>query len=84
MTHEKFAGKYRSYSLAQSFLAALKMYAGNAPYSSTKPHVNRDVLHYLEGFYNSHRPLSASDYHWHAEVNYGGLRLATATDNKPT
>lgn len=65
-------------SLAESFFAALKNERVHRTVYPTKAHAKRDVFHYIEGFYNTHRRHSALDYQRPAEVHYGGLQLATA------
>lgn len=63
---------------AELFFAALKNERVHRTVYPTKAHAQRDVFHYIEGFYNTRRGHLALDYQRPAEVHYGELRLATA------
>lgn len=65
-------------SLAESFFAALKNERVHRTVYPTKAHAKRDVVNYIEGFYNSRRRHSALDYQRPDEVHYGGTQLVTA------
>lgn len=65
-------------SAAESFFAALKNELVYRTVYPTKKHAERDVIEYIEGFYNSKRRHSALNYQIPDEVHYGGLQHALA------
>ncbi len=57
-------------ALAESFFAALKNERVNRTVYATKAQARRDVINYIEGFYNSRRRHSALGYQRPNEVHY--------------
>jgi len=57
-------------ALAESFFAALKNERVNRTVYATKTQARRDVINYIEGFYNSRRRHSALGYKRPNEVHY--------------
>ncbi len=57
-------------ALAESFFAALKNERVNRTVYATKAQARRDVINYIEGFYNNHRRHSALGYKRPNEVHY--------------
>jgi len=56
--------------MAESFFAALKNERVNRTVYATKTQARRDVINYIEGFYNSRRRHSALGYQRPNEVHY--------------
>ena len=65
-------------AMAESFFAALKNERVYRTVYATKAQARRDVIAYIEGFYNSHRRHSALGYQRPNEVHYGYTQPATA------
>ncbi|MFP5315616.1 MAG: integrase core domain-containing protein, partial [Actinomycetes bacterium] len=65
-------------SLAESFFAALKNERVYRTVYATKSQARRDVIGYIEGFYNSRRRHSALDYRRPNEVHYSYQQPAMA------
>ncbi len=63
---------------AESFFSALKNERVHRTVYATKAQARRDVLRYIEGFYNSRRRHSALDYRCPNEVHYSYQSLAPA------
>lgn len=63
---------------AESFFSALKNERVHRTVYATKAQARRDVIRYIEGFYNSRRRHSALDYRRPNEVHYSYQSLATA------
>ncbi len=57
-------------AMAESFFAALKNERANRTVYATKAQARRDVINYIEGFYNSRRRHSALGYQRPNEVHY--------------
>ena len=65
-------------AMAESFFSALKNERVYRTVYATKAQARRDVIAYIEGFYNSHRRHSALDYQRPNDVHYGYTQPATA------
>ena len=63
---------------AESFFSALKNERVHRTVYATKAQARRDVIRYIEGFYNSRRRHSALDYRCPNEVHYSYQSLAPA------
>ena len=63
---------------AESFFSALKNERVYRTVYATKAQARRDVIRYIEGFYNSRRRHSALDYRRPNEVHYSYQPLTTA------
>jgi putative transposase len=57
-------------AMAESFFSALKNERVYTTVYATKVQARRDVIAYIEGFYNSRRRHSGLDYRRPNEVNY--------------
>ncbi|CAH0272095.1 hypothetical protein SRABI26_03748 [Arthrobacter sp. Bi26] len=55
---------------AETFFSALKNERVYRTVYATKAQARRDVIRYIEGFYNSRRRHSALDYRYPNEVHY--------------
>ena len=62
----------------ESFFAALKNERVYRTVYATKAQARRDVIRYIEGFYNSRRRHSALNYRQPDEVHYNYQRPVTA------
>lgn len=56
--------------MAESFFSALKIERVYRTVYATKKQARRDVIAYIEGFYNSYRRHSALDYQRPNDVHY--------------
>ena len=65
-------------ALAESFFAALKVERVYRTFYATKAQARRDVIAYIEGFYNSRRRHSGLDYQYPNDVHYGYYQHAQA------
>ena len=65
-------------AMAESFFSALKNERVYRTVYATKAQARRDVIAYIEGFYNSRRRHSALGYRRPNEVHYGYTQSATA------
>lgn len=65
-------------SMAESFFAALKNERVYRTVYATKTRAKRDIIKYIEGFYNSRRRHSALGYRRPDEVHYGDQQPAVA------
>jgi len=65
-------------AMAESFFSALKNERVYRTVYATKAQARRDVIAYIEGFYNSRRRHSALDYKRPNDVHYGYIQPATA------
>jgi len=65
-------------AMAESFFSALKNERVYRTVYATKAQARRDVIAYIEGFYNSRRRHSALGYQRPNEVHYGYTQPATA------
>ena len=65
-------------AMAESFFAALKNERVYRTVYATKAQARRDVIAYIEGFYNSRRRHSALDNRCPNDVHYGYTQPATA------
>jgi putative transposase len=65
-------------AMAESFFSALKNERVYRTVYPTKAQARRDVIAYIEGFYNSRRRHSALDYRRPNEVHYSYQKPATA------
>ncbi|GAA2001412.1 hypothetical protein GCM10009755_07290 [Brevibacterium samyangense] len=65
-------------SLAESFFAALKTERVHRTVYPTKAHARRDVISYIEGFYNRRRRHSALGYRCPDDVHYSDQQLPQA------
>jgi len=65
-------------AMAESFFSALKNERVYRTVYATKAQARRDVIAYIEGFYNSRRRHSALGYKRPNEVHYGYTQPATA------
>ena len=65
-------------AMAESFFSALKNERVYRTVYATKAQARRDVIAYIEGFYNSRRRHSALGYRRPNEVHYGYTQPATA------
>ena len=65
-------------SMAESFFSALKNERVYRTVYATKAQAKRDVIRYIEGFYNSRRRHSSLSYRRPNEVHYADQQLATA------
>jgi putative transposase len=65
-------------SLAESFFAALKNERVYRTVYATKLQAKRDVIRYIEGFYNSRRRHSAVDHRRSNDVQYSHQQSAMA------
>ena len=63
---------------AESFFSALKNERVYRTVYATKSQARRDVIRYIEGFYNSRRRHSALDYRCPDEVHYSSQQPVTA------
>ena len=64
--------------MAESFFSALENERVHRTVYATKRQARRDVICYIEGFYNTRRRHSALGYKRPNEVHYAGLQPATA------
>ena len=64
--------------VAESFFSALKNDGVYRTVYATKAQARRDVIAYIEGFYNSRRRHSALDYRRPNDVHYSCQKPATA------
>lgn len=65
-------------AMAESFFSALKNERVYRTVYATKTQARRDIIRYIEGFYNSRRRHSALDYRRPNEVHYAYQQPATA------
>jgi transposase InsO family protein len=65
-------------ALAESFFASLKNEPVYRTVYATKAHARKDVIRYIEGFYNSQRRHSVIEYGRPNEVHYGYQQPAQA------
>ncbi len=65
-------------ALAESFFAALKVERVYRTVYATKAQARRDVIAYIEGFYNSRRRHSGLDYQYPNDVHYRYYQHAQA------
>ena len=65
-------------AMAESFFSALKNERVYRTVYATKAHARRDVISYIEGFYNTRRRHSALSYKTPNDVHYGYTQAATA------
>jgi len=65
-------------AMAESFFSALKNERVYRTVYPTKAHARRDVIAYIEGFYNSRRRHSALNYRCPNDVHYSYRQPATA------
>ena len=65
-------------AMAESFFSALKNERVYRTVYPTKAHARRDVIAYIEGFYNSRRRHSALGYRCPNEVHYSYRQPDTA------
>ncbi|GAB3135835.1 hypothetical protein GCM10027057_12360 [Marisediminicola antarctica] len=65
-------------SMAESFFSMLKNERVYRTVYATKAQARRDVISYIEGFYNSRRRHSALDYRRPNDVHYGHQQHALA------
>ena len=65
-------------AMAESFFAALKNERVHRTVYATKAQAKRDVINYIEGFYNARRRHSALGYQRPNEVHYSYTPAATA------
>ena len=65
-------------AMAESFFSALKNERVHRTAYATKRQARRDVISYIEGFYNTRRRHSALGYKRPNEVHYADLQPATA------
>ena len=65
-------------AMAESFFSALKNERVHRTVYATKRQARRDVISYIEGFYNTRRRHSALGYKRPNEVHYADLQPATA------
>lgn len=65
-------------AMAESFFSALKNERVYRTVYATKTQARRDVIAYIEGFYNNRRRHSGLDYRRPNEVHYSYPKLATA------
>jgi len=71
-------GVYWHNSMAESFFSMLKNERVSRTVYATKTQAKRDVIAYIEGFYNSRRRHSALDYRRPNEVHYSYQQPALA------
>lgn len=64
--------------MAESFFATLKNERVYRTVYATKVRAKRDIIKYIEGFYNSRRRHSALGYRRPEEVHYGYQQPAVA------
>lgn len=64
--------------MAESFFSALKNERVYRTVYATKTQARRDVIRYIEGFYNSRRRHSALDYRYPNDVHYSYQQPALA------
>jgi transposase InsO family protein len=64
--------------MAESFFSMLKNERAYRNLYATKTHARRDIITYIEGFYNSRRRHSALGYRRPNEVHYGYQQPALA------
>ncbi len=64
--------------MAESFFSAVKNERVHRTVYATKAQARRDVIAYIEGFYNSHRRHSELGYKGPNEVHYSYGQSATA------
>ena len=57
--------------MAESFFSALKNERVHQTVYATKAHARKDVIRYIEGFYNSRRRHSSLEYRTPSQVHYG-------------
>jgi transposase InsO family protein len=65
-------------AMAESFFSAVKNERVYRTVYATKAQARRDLISYIEGFYNSRRRHSSLNYHRPNEVHYGYTQPATA------
>ena len=65
-------------AMAESFFSALKNERVHRTVYATKERARRDVIAYIEGFYNSRRRHSALGYRRPNEVHYSNQQPALA------
>jgi len=65
-------------SMAESFFSMLKNESVYRTVYATKAHARKDIIRYIEGFYNSRRRHSALGYRRPNEVHYGYQQPALA------
>lgn len=65
-------------AMAESFFSALKNERVYRTVYATKKQARRDVIEYIEGFYNTRRRHSALNYRRPNEVHYSGQQSAVA------
>jgi transposase InsO family protein len=65
-------------AMAESFFSALKNERVHRTVYATKSQARRDIITYIEGFYNQRRRHSALDYKTPNEIHYGYTQAATA------
>ena len=70
--------------MAESFFSALKNERVYRTVYATKERARRDVIAYIEGFYNSRRRHSALGYRRPNEVHYSYQQPALAAKEKPS
>ncbi len=70
--------------MAESFFSALKNERVYRTVYATKERARRDVIAYIEGFYNSRRRHSALGYRRPNEVHYSYQQPALAAQEKPS
>ena len=64
--------------MAESFFSTVKIERASWTVSATKAHARKDIIRYIEGFYNSRRRHSALGYRRPNEVHYGYQQPALA------
>jgi putative transposase len=64
--------------MAESFFSMLKNELVYRTVYATKAQARRDVIRYIEGFYNSQRRHSAPGYQRPNDVHYANQQLVTA------
>ena len=65
-------------AMAESFFSSLKNELVHRTVYATKAQARRDVIGYIEGFYNTRRRHSALAYKRPNDVHYGYTHTATA------
>ncbi len=65
-------------AMAESFFSALKNERVHRTVYATKSQARRDIITYIEGFYNQRRRHSALDYKTPNDIHYGYIHAATA------
>lgn len=71
-------------AMAESFFSALKNERVYCTVYATKERAKRDVITYIEGFYNSRRRHFTLGYQWPDEVHYSYQQPALAALEKPS